>query len=464
MKTRKILFRADSSSTIGTGHIMRDLVLAQQFKDAEIIFATQELPGNINQKIIDKGYELHILNSNTLDELSTLIKELKIDMIVIDHYGIDLAFEKALKAQYPDLILMVLDDTYEKHYCDILLNHNIYADTNRYSNLVPAHCELRCGQEYTLLREEFIKEKQTNKDNNSSSNTTNVFVAMGGADHANLNIKISEVLNKFDNIHINIVTTTANQHLDELKKYVETATNISLHINSDQIAKIMNNSDFAIVTPSVTLNEIVYMNVPFISIRTASNQDEMYSYLLDKDYVILSQFDADILQSKLTDVIQKMTPTLTNFIDLPLEQKKMILEWRNHETVRQWMFTQQPITLDEHLNYIDTLGHRDDRCYFLVQKGSNAIGIIDFSDIKMKDQAHIGLYANPLLKGVGKLLMESIIHYATKVLKVKVLISEVFAENIPAIRLYQRCGFKAITSKKDKNREIIHMEFYIENR
>lgn len=51
-----ILFRADSSSTIGTGHIMRDLVLAQQYPEANITFATQDLNGNINHKIIETGY------------------------------------------------------------------------------------------------------------------------------------------------------------------------------------------------------------------------------------------------------------------------------------------------------------------------------------------------------------------------------------------------------------------------
>ena len=55
-----ILFRADSSSTIGTGHIMRDLVWAKQFDDACIIFAKQELSGNINHKIIEAGYKLEI--------------------------------------------------------------------------------------------------------------------------------------------------------------------------------------------------------------------------------------------------------------------------------------------------------------------------------------------------------------------------------------------------------------------
>jgi spore coat polysaccharide biosynthesis predicted glycosyltransferase SpsG len=69
-----ILIRADSSSTIGTGHIMRDLVLASKYKGANITFATQNLAGNINHKIKEAGYNLEILNSNNFKELNTLIK------------------------------------------------------------------------------------------------------------------------------------------------------------------------------------------------------------------------------------------------------------------------------------------------------------------------------------------------------------------------------------------------------
>ena len=58
-----ILFRVDSSSTIGTGHIMRDLVLAKQYKGADITFATQDLNGNINKKIIKNGYKVKLCNS-----------------------------------------------------------------------------------------------------------------------------------------------------------------------------------------------------------------------------------------------------------------------------------------------------------------------------------------------------------------------------------------------------------------
>ena len=68
-----ILVRADSSSYIGTGHIMRDLVLAKQYKNENIIFATQDLVGNINHKIIEAGYKIELLKSNDFKELNDLI-------------------------------------------------------------------------------------------------------------------------------------------------------------------------------------------------------------------------------------------------------------------------------------------------------------------------------------------------------------------------------------------------------
>ena len=76
---QNILFRADSSSTIGTGHIMRDLVLAKQYKNSNIIFATQDLDGNINYKIKEAGYQFinsrHLMSHRTKVFFDTLKKQ-----------------------------------------------------------------------------------------------------------------------------------------------------------------------------------------------------------------------------------------------------------------------------------------------------------------------------------------------------------------------------------------------------
>jgi UDP-2,4-diacetamido-2,4,6-trideoxy-beta-L-altropyranose hydrolase len=267
------------------------------------VFATLELDGNINHKIKEAGHTLEILKSNSLKELIELVKKHSIDLVVIDHYGIDYKYEKKLKKKTGAQILS-FDDTYEKHHCDILLNHNISADKKKYKDLVPKSCELRCGSKYTLLRDEFIEEKEK-KRRVKNSKVKTVFVAMGGADHSNINIKILKVLEKFDNLKINLVTTTANKNLEELKEYVKEMKWINLHVNSNKIAKLMNKSDFAIVTPSVTLNEIYFMEIPFIAIKTAQNQDDMYRYLKKKKYLAMSKFTKTELKKYIELLLNK---------------------------------------------------------------------------------------------------------------------------------------------------------------
>ena len=89
------------------------------------------------------------------------------------------------------------------------------------------------------------------------------------------------------NIKINIVSTNANKNLEKLKDYCKNKKWINLNINSKQIAKLMSESNFAIVTPSVTVNEVHYLGLPIIAIKTAKNQIYMYKYL--KKYGLLSQ-------------------------------------------------------------------------------------------------------------------------------------------------------------------------------
>ncbi len=305
-----ILVRADSSSNIGTGHIMRDLVLAKEYKNENIIFATQDLVGNINHKIEEENYKIELLKSNGFEELNKLVKKFEIDMIIIDNYDIDYNFEKKLKEDNPSLKIFVLDDTYEKHFCDILINHNISANEKRYKNLVPNNCELRCGSKYTLLRDEFLEAKKQKNSIKKDKKIKTIFVAMGGADHSNINIDILKVVNKIrkknkKNIKVNIVSTNANKNLEKLKNFCKNKKWINLYINSKQIAKLMSESDFAIVTPSVTVNEVYYLELPIIAIKTAENQIDMYEFLKKHKYPVLNKFKKEKLKKALKKLLKE---------------------------------------------------------------------------------------------------------------------------------------------------------------
>jgi len=304
-----ILFRADSSSTIGLGHIMRDLVLASQYKDANIVFATQDLNGNINEKIKESGHTVEILQSNALEEVVSLIARYSIDLVVIDHYDINDEYERQLKEKTGVRILS-FDDTYQKHYCDILLNHNLSAKKEKYLNLVPADCELRCGSKFTLIRDEFKEAVIKNRHINNTAKLI-VFVAMGGSDSQNINMKILKVLTKFKNIYIHLVTSSSNTNVKRLHQYISNKKNIKLHINSKDMAYLMNKAHIAIISPSVIAAEVIYMRLPFIAIKTADNQNDIYRFFHAKRLLTLNTFNA----TKLISLVEKLaTPKQYNQI------------------------------------------------------------------------------------------------------------------------------------------------------
>ena len=155
---------------------------------------------------------------------------------------------------------------------------------------------------------------------------------------------------------------------------------------------------------------------------------------------------------------------LLNFIDLELEEKEMILKWRNHPEIRKWMYNQDEIKLEEHLGFIESLKSRKNKLYFLVKKEDEFIGVIDFTQLVDKESVHMGIYSNPNIKGNGKILLNKIIDYSFNNLKVERIFSEGLMENEKAYILYKSFNFKDIFEKTINNKKVICMELENENR
>jgi spore coat polysaccharide biosynthesis protein SpsF len=148
---------------------------------------------------------------------------------------------------------------------------------------------------------------------------------------------------------------------------------------------------------------------------------------------------------------QKKLSNIVDFINLPLDKKKMILEWRNDERVSKWMVDTKEIPFQNHLNFIESLKTNSTKKYFLV--GDD--GVIDFNNIT-SSSAEIGLYSNPNKKGVGKLLMSAILDYGFNSLKLEKLYLKVNKTNQKAINLYKKFNFENV--KEDKNFIFMELE------
>jgi len=153
--------------------------------------------------------------------------------------------------------------------------------------------------------------------------------------------------------------------------------------------------------------------------------------------------------------------TLIDFVDLSLEEKHMVLNWRNHNEIKKWMYSTHNIVLENHLTFIKNLVDKIDKQYIVVKKDDAYIGVIDFYDIdNSKKECEFGLYANLFEKiaGVGRILEEVCIKYAFDILKLNKLKLEVFEENEKAISLYKKYGFKQSGKKIINDKKVICME------
>jgi len=146
---------------------------------------------------------------------------------------------------------------------------------------------------------------------------------------------------------------------------------------------------------------------------------------------------------------------------LSLDEKIMILEWRNHENIRKWMYNSEIISETSHLKFIENLKTDTKNEYFLVKKENIEIGVIYFNNIDIINKCtYFGLYANPFIKltGVGRILEEICISYVFEVLKFYKLKLEVFSKNERALNLYKKYQFKEISIKEINNNKIVCME------
>lgn len=277
-----IVIRADASVEIGTGHIMRCLTLAEKLNKfgAKITFICRDLPGNSISYIRNQGMKVIILNEQ-MDNLTWNTKKIitsldfEIDLLIIDHYEIDVEMEKILKP-YVKKIMIIDDLANREHDCEILLDQNFYLNYNeRYDKLVPAHCIKLLGPDYVLLRDEFIFAEKNMSERKSTLN--NILLFFGGSDPTNETAKallaLQPIANQFY-FNIHVVVGEANQNKGIIKEFCLNTPRTKFYCQVNNIAELMVQADLAIGAGGSTTWERCFLRLPSLTIVTAPNQLE----------------------------------------------------------------------------------------------------------------------------------------------------------------------------------------------
>ena len=290
-----IVFRTDASISIGTGHVMRCLTLADELrqKGADINFICREGPGNLISYIGNRGYKVHQLPGDIDIEKDRKLTnkilskyETKPDGLIIDHYDIDISYESSLRDRVKKI--MVIDDLADReHDCDLLLDQNYSKNEDRYNGLFPGNCIQLLGPEYAILRPQFQKARGNLRKRNGGVNRILVF--MGGADSKNITSKALRAIHMLDrsDIAIDVVIGNLNPYHDEIKILTSKIPNTSCHYNVENMAELILAADLCIGAGGTTTWERCCVGLPTITIILAENQKNI-SESLDKEGALIN--------------------------------------------------------------------------------------------------------------------------------------------------------------------------------
>jgi UDP-4-amino-4,6-dideoxy-N-acetyl-beta-L-altrosamine N-acetyltransferase len=136
-------------------------------------------------------------------------------------------------------------------------------------------------------------------------------------------------------------------------------------------------------------------------------------------------------------MLEGCTARLVTFEDLP-----MLLSWRNHEQVRNFMVTQHEIGIAEHYSWFSSK-HADPSCVLLiVENSSGPFGFVQFGDVKAGGVSNWGFYTDPNgSRGSGRKLGKIALHYAFSILKLHKVCGQVIKNNERSIKFHQSLGF-----------------------
>ncbi len=333
----ELVFRADASLEIGTGHVMRCVTLAQAFRQqgAHSRFICRMLPGNLIDFIRGRGFEVQNLPvehqahedsepplighaawlgtdwKSDADVTQDALGARVVDWLIVDHYALDARWERQLRPACHRL--MVIDDLADRsHDCDMLLDQNLGRDAKDYAARVPQHCTCLVGPHYALLRPEFSELREYSLRRREAPVLKQILISMGGVDKDNATSKVLEALKDVSlprGCRVIVVMGAQAPWLEQVRAVAATLPcPTEVRVNIDDMAQVMADSDLAIGAAGSTTWERCCLGLPSMIVVLAENQQPIAKALHEKNAAVnLGSVEDTEFSNKLTRTLHRMT-------------------------------------------------------------------------------------------------------------------------------------------------------------
>lgn len=282
----QVFFRADASTELGIGHVMRCLTLADQLHNlgAQCHFICAELPGHAASRIISRGFSVHLIEAQNgnIDAKTDALACQKIlsaeqaAWLVVDHYALSIDWQHRLRPFCRRL--GVIDDLANRqHDCDLLIDPNWFGEQTsaRYQQYVPANSLQLLGPAYALLRPEYATLRAQLPER--SAVIRRVLVTMGGSDPTNEITKVLQAMSvpELQPLALDIVCGQQHPALPLLQLLAAQRGGVTLFESLPSLAGLMMRADLMICAGGSTNWERLCLGLPALVISTAENQQAM---------------------------------------------------------------------------------------------------------------------------------------------------------------------------------------------
>jgi len=289
-----LIIRADASTEIGIGHVMRCLALSQAWQDtggyATFAVATKVPALEDRLKRDDMDVQYVAAQPGSVDDArqtAALARQAGAVCVVLDGYHFSAEYQEIIKDSA--LNVLFVDDYGHAHhyYADIVLNQNIYAHESFYTSR-ESYTRLLLGTRYVLLRKEFLRWRGWNRK--IPHVACKVLVTLGGGDPDNVTLKIIRAIDKLsmDELEVKVVVGPSNPNIASLKEAIHYSL-FTIHLLSavKDMPELMAWADIAVSAGGSTSWELAFMGLPTLVLVFAENQRGIATGL-DKAGVVLN--------------------------------------------------------------------------------------------------------------------------------------------------------------------------------
>jgi UDP-2,4-diacetamido-2,4,6-trideoxy-beta-L-altropyranose hydrolase len=274
-----LLVRADANETIGTGHVMRCIALAQAWQDEgeQVVFVTADCTPAIATRLSSEGFghfSIPVSPGSTEDaqQFVQIARERDAQWLAMDGYHFDSAYQLQLKCA--GLHTLCIDDHGKAapYYTDVVLNQNLHAREDRYVQR-ETYTQLLLGPRYVLLRRDFRKWETWRRSFLEMANK--VLVTLGGSDPRNTTREVLRALSAIGGrqLEVTVVIGGSNPHSESLQQAAaDSPHQIRIVKNVTDMASLMAHAEVAVTGAGTTCWEICLLGLPALLIALAPNE------------------------------------------------------------------------------------------------------------------------------------------------------------------------------------------------